>query len=73
MNKLFLIVVSVVALQGCFHQNTSKIDIKKAVEFCGSVDKVWEIQVNFLGGEYITCTDYSTVFGDGFTLGELVE
>ena len=64
MKKLILVLLSVSILQGCIYQKASKVDIQKAIKFCGSVDKIWDITINFVGNEYITCTDYAIIGTD---------
>lgn len=58
--KKVLILTSVLLLNGCFYQVANNIDIKKAVKFCGGVDKIEEIEVWFGGAEYIRCTNTET-------------
>lgn len=66
--KKLIILLSVLSLSGCFYQKTSKIDIQKAIYFCGSVDNIWDVSVYFSGDEVITCTDYTKEVGVNITL-----
>lgn len=68
MKKLILVLLSITMLQGCFYQVASNIDIKKAIKFCGGVDKVQEIEVWVTGEEKVICSDTNKGFLDRVAL-----
>lgn len=58
MKYLKLLVCSLaLTLTGCFYQSTDIRDIKVAIEVCGELDKVFQIDSFFNGKEYVTCTN----------------
>ena len=59
MKVIKLLVTSVLALglSGCFYQTVSVNDLKRAIIACGNMENVFEISVDFGGGERVFCKD----------------
>lgn len=56
MNPLkYICLALVIPLSGCFYQSVSNVDIRRAVQYCGSVDNVVEISAQFIGEEWVYC------------------
>ena len=53
--KYLLIALFTMSLQGCMWQTANTADIIKAVEFCGSADKIISIDIFFAGDEKVKC------------------
>lgn len=68
MKKLLLIAVLSIQLTGCVWQTTNQWDIERAINICGSSDKIAEMDVHFNGTEYVTCKN-----GKRINLGEYKE
>lgn len=58
MIKTIILTLVIVSTQGCFHQTVNSNDIYRAEKFCKDKNmQVVEIQANFAGAEYVTCSD----------------
>jgi hypothetical protein len=68
MIKSLVVILGCVSLSGCFYQNTNKIDIQKAIKFCGSVGGIYEIKAWWDGKERIKCTDFTSTKTEEVTL-----
>lgn len=53
--KKLLLILSIVGLTGCY-QSVNQTDLKKAVTYCGSVDKIEYIHVHMDGDEFTKCS-----------------
>lgn len=57
MIKYIILALSITFLQGC-HQTVNSNDMYRAEKFCKDKGiQVVEIQANFAGAEFVTCTD----------------
>lgn len=50
-----LTLTSALTLSGCFYQTTNDWDIQNAMELCGDLSSVQEIESDFTGNEVVTC------------------
>lgn len=58
MIKVIILALGIISIQGCFHQTVNSNDMYRAEKFCKDKNmQVVEIQANFAGAEYVTCTD----------------
>ena len=55
--KYLVVFMCSVMMTGCLYQSVNISDLKKAISYCGSVEKVMYIDVYFGGRESITCTN----------------
>ncbi len=55
--KYLVVFMCSVMMTGCLYQSVNISDLKKAISYCGSVEKVMNINVHFEGSESITCTN----------------
>lgn len=54
-----LIFVFALLLSGC-NLDLTGVHVKRAIEFCGSADNIWDIQTSLLT-RLVTCTDRRTL------------
>ena len=53
--KTLAIIAASFLLSGCFYQTVNQTDLYKAVNFCGSVEKITYVSSHFIGGGFVGC------------------
>lgn len=57
MKSKVILILSILALSGCFYQTADSHDIRRATEVCKGVENIHEISSHFTGTETVTCFD----------------
>ncbi len=55
--KYLVVFMCSLMMTGCLYQSVDISDLKKAIAYCGSVEKVMSVDVYFAGSENNTCTN----------------
>ena len=62
MKKIFLGLIIILIMQGCYYQSINSNEIRKAIEFCEEHKGVLEIRERWSGYTMFICNDGSKTF-----------